>query len=80
MDSFASTIEVRTDPALGESEFALLADGRELARVDAARGTPQHPLSAGDLRAKVRDLAGSRLDGVLDDAARPAAELLAALA
>jgi 2-methylcitrate dehydratase PrpD len=75
----ASTIEVRTDPALGESEFALLADGRELARVDAARGSPQHPLSAQDLRAKVRDLAGPRLDGVLDDAARPAAELLAAL-
>jgi 2-methylcitrate dehydratase PrpD len=75
----ASTIEVRTDPALSESEFALLADGRELARVDAARGSPQHPLSARNLRAKVRDLAGSRLDGVLDDAARPAAELLAAL-
>jgi 2-methylcitrate dehydratase PrpD len=73
----ASRIEVRTDPALWESEFALLAGGEELARVDAARGSPQHPLGIEDLRAKVRDLAGSRLDGVLDDRARPATELLA---
>ena len=41
----AERIEVRTDPALGESEFALLAGDEELARVDAARGSPQHPLS-----------------------------------
>ena len=73
----ASRIEVRTDAALGESEFALLAGGEELARVDAARGSPEHPLGAEELRAKVRDLAGERLDGVLDDAGRPAAELLA---
>ena len=75
----AARIEVRTDPALGESEFALLAGGEELARVDAARGSPEHPLAAEELRAKVRDLAGERLDGVLDDGARPAAELLATL-
>ena len=73
----ASTIEVRTDPALGESEFALLADGEELARVDAARGSPEHPLAEEELSAKLRDLAGDRLDGALDDDARPAAELLA---
>jgi 2-methylcitrate dehydratase PrpD len=74
-----SRIEVRTDRALGESEFALLAGDEELARVDAARGSPEHPLGAEALRAKVRDLAGDRLDGVLDDEGRPAAELLAAL-
>ena len=51
-------IEVRTDPALGESEFALLAGDEELARVDAARGSPEHPLAAEELRAKVHDLAG----------------------
>ena len=75
----ASRIEVRTDTALGESEFVLLAGDEELARVDAARGSPEHPLGDAELRAKVRDLAGVRLDGVLDDRARPAAELLARL-
>jgi 2-methylcitrate dehydratase PrpD len=75
----AARIEVRTDRSLGESEFALLAGGEELARVDAARGSPEHPLSVQDLRAKVRELAGSRLDGLLGDPARPATELLAAL-
>jgi 2-methylcitrate dehydratase PrpD len=75
--TLAARIEVRTDRALGESEFALLAGGEELARVDAARGSPEHPMTAEELRAKVRDLAGTRLDGVLDDVARPAAELLA---
>jgi 2-methylcitrate dehydratase PrpD len=73
----ASRIAVRTDAALGESEFALVAGDEERARVDAARGSPEHPLGAEELRAKVRDLAGERLDGVLDDAERPAVELLA---
>ena len=67
--SWRPRIEVRTDRALGESEFALLAGDEELARVDAARGSPEHPLGAEALRAKVRDLAGERLDGVLDDPA-----------
>ena len=58
----ATRISVRTDPALGESEFALFAGDEELARVDAARGSPLHPLSASDLRAKVHDLAGDRFD------------------
>ena len=75
----AARIEVRTDTALRESEFALLAGGEELARVDAARGSPEHPLGAEELRAKVRDLAGERLDGVLDDPGRPAVALLAAV-
>ena len=39
----AARISVRTDPDLGESEFALLAGDEELARVDAARGSPLHP-------------------------------------
>ena len=47
--ALAERIEVRTDAALGESEFALLAGGEELARVDAARGSPLHPLSPEDL-------------------------------
>jgi 2-methylcitrate dehydratase PrpD len=75
----AARIEVRTDRGLGESEFALLAGDEELARVDAARGSPEHPMEPEDLRAKVRDLAGERLDGVLDDDAAPAASLREAL-
>jgi len=60
----AERITVRTDPGLGESEFALLAGDEELARVDAARGSPQHPLSAGELGAKVHALAGDRFDAL----------------
>src|SRR5215210_7251101 len=75
----ARRIEVRTDPALGESEFALLAGDDELARVDAARGSPAHPLGPEELRAKVCELAGERLDGALDDDAAPARALLARL-
>jgi 2-methylcitrate dehydratase PrpD len=73
-------IDVRTDPGLGESEFALLAGDEELARVRAARGSPQRPLAPAQLAEKVHGLAGARLDGVLDDEAVPAGELLAALA
>ena len=71
----AERITVRTDEALAESEFALLAGDEELARVDAARGSPQHPLSPGELQAKIHDLAGDRFDELADD--EPAAELIA---
>ena len=73
----AERIAVRTDPALAESEFALLAGDEELARVDAARGSPQHPLSPDELAAKVHDLAGDRFDDFADD--EPAAELITRL-
>jgi 2-methylcitrate dehydratase PrpD len=75
--ALAGRIEVRTDATLGESEFALLAAGHELARVDAARGSPLHPLSPEDLRAKVHDLAGDRFDELPDDT--PAGELVTRL-
>ncbi len=75
----AERIRVRTDRALRESEFVLLAGGAEVARVGAARGSPERPLSAEELAAKVRGLAGDGLEGALDDPARPAAEVLAAL-
>jgi 2-methylcitrate dehydratase PrpD len=70
-------ITVRTDPALQESEFALLAGDEELARVDAARGSPQHPLPPEARAAKVRDLAGDRFDDLAGD--EPAAELITRL-
>jgi 2-methylcitrate dehydratase PrpD len=74
----AERITVCTDPALAESEFALLAGDEELARVHAATGSPEHPLTPEQLARKVRDLAGTRLDGALDDPGASAAELAGA--
>jgi 2-methylcitrate dehydratase PrpD len=75
----ARLVRVRTYPGLAESEAVLLSGGEEVARVSASRGSPEHPLDAAQLAAKVRSLAGERLDGLLDDPARPAGDLLAAL-
>ena len=88
LESFASVdgasvmrargIEVRADRGLRESEAVLLdAEGEELARVGAARGSPERPLDEAALAAKVRSLAGDALEGALDDPTRPASELLA---
>ena len=52
--------------------------GRELARVPSPRGALQRPISAADLAAKVADLCGDRLRGVLGDLDAPAANVLAA--
>ena len=70
--SLARTISVRTDDALRESE-ARIGD----VRVEAALGSPWRPMDEAQLAGKVRSLAGDRLDGLLDDDARPAADLLA---
>jgi 2-methylcitrate dehydratase PrpD len=85
VDDFAEVAEVElarvtvsVDPALGEQEAVLSAGGEEVARVRAALGSPERPMSAEQLAAKVHDLAGDRLDGVLDDAERPAGEVLEA--
>jgi hypothetical protein len=54
----------------------LVSDGRELARVEAALGSPQRPMDAKALGEKVSGLAGDRLADALDDLDRPAADLL----
>jgi len=72
----ARAIEVVTDRALLESEFVLSGGGEELVRVKAALGSPQQPMDAGALRAKVEGLAGAGLAGALDDPLQPAADLL----
>jgi 2-methylcitrate dehydratase PrpD len=72
-------VRVTTDDALGETETVLLVDGEEVARVAASRGSPQRPMTADQLAAKCRLLAGDRLDGILDDPAAPAQTLLNAL-
>jgi 2-methylcitrate dehydratase PrpD len=74
--TLAETIEVRTDAGLLESECVLEADGREVARVEAALGSPQRPMDAAALRAKVTALAGAGAAEALDDTTRPAGELL----
>jgi 2-methylcitrate dehydratase PrpD len=74
--ALAERIEVRTDRALLESECVLHAGGREVARVEAALGSPQRPMDATALREKVTGLAGDSLADALDDPDRPAAELL----
>jgi 2-methylcitrate dehydratase PrpD len=71
----AATVEVLTDASLGEWEARVGGVG-----VEWALGSPQRPLDSVALTDKVRDLAGDRLDGMLDDPARPAAEVLAAAA
>jgi 2-methylcitrate dehydratase PrpD len=71
-------VRVDTDPALAESEAVLRLDGGDAVRVTAALGSPERPMDAAQLAKKVHDLAGDRLDGVLDDPGLPAAEVLAA--
>jgi 2-methylcitrate dehydratase PrpD len=73
----AKRIEVRTDASQLESEFAIHAGDTELARVTAARGSPERPLEAAALRAKVESLGGPELAAALDRLDRPAADLLA---
>jgi 2-methylcitrate dehydratase PrpD len=68
----ASYVRITTDAQLLESEARLLGpDGFE-ARVDAAMGSPLRPMSAEQLQTKTASLAGSALEGVLDDPNEPA--------
>ena len=66
---------MRAEPDLGESEAVLSLDGEQVSRVPAALGSPQRPLDPAGLEAKRRALAGERVEGALDDADRPVAEL-----
>jgi 2-methylcitrate dehydratase PrpD len=75
----AERISLRTDASLLESEAILLPAGGAEVRVEAARGSPARPMAPDELQAKVRQLAGQRLDGVLDDPARPARGVLEVL-
>ena len=72
----AALVRVVVDESLPDFGAVLSADGRELARVGCPRGAPERPATATDLTAKLSDLAGDRLDGVLDDLGAPAARAL----
>jgi 2-methylcitrate dehydratase PrpD len=69
-------VGVDVDPSLPEFGAVLMAGGEEIARVSCPRGAPERPAEASDLAAKVADLAGHRLDGILDDPGAPAATVL----
>ncbi len=71
-------VSVTVDGSLPQFGAVLTAGGRELARIPCPRGTPERPVKARDLAAKVSDLAGDRLDGVLDDLEAPAGAVLQA--
>jgi 2-methylcitrate dehydratase PrpD len=76
--ALGAEIEVRTDARLGEWEARIEVAGDELARIETALGSPARPLDGPVLERKLRDLAGDRLDGALDDLNLPAHELLRA--
>lgn len=77
--ALAERIELRTDDTLLESEATLEAGGERVGHVEAALGSPARPMDGAALAAKLRDLAGERLDGALDDTGAPVAELVAAV-
>jgi 2-methylcitrate dehydratase PrpD len=74
----ATRIVVRLNDSLPETGASLALRDDELARVEWARGSPANPMSEEELAAKLRRLAGTRLDGLLDDPMTAAGEVLAA--
>lgn len=71
-------VTVSLDPQLGEMEARIDVAGETVAHVDHPLGSPACPMDATRLRHKVDELAGKRLDGVLDDLATPAGATVAA--
>ena len=71
----ASRIRVELDDQMPESS-ALLVWGSDSIEIDAALGSPLHPMTVEQLDGKVRSLSGERLIGALDDPDRPAIEIL----
>jgi 2-methylcitrate dehydratase PrpD len=66
-------VNVVLDESLPEFAAVLSVGGRELARIPCPQGAPERPAAPGDVAAKLADLAGDRLDGILDDLDAPAA-------
>jgi 2-methylcitrate dehydratase PrpD len=64
-------VSVSVDESLPEFGAVLAVAGRELAQVPCPRGAPARPIDPSELVDKVSDLAGDRLDGVLDDLGPP---------
>jgi 2-methylcitrate dehydratase PrpD len=71
-------VTVAVDPGLGEMEARIEVDGEIIARVEAALGSPGRPMDEERLAAKLRELAGERLDGALADLTVPASSPITA--
>lgn len=71
-----ASVRVVADDGLALSEARLERDGEEVGRVEAARGSPDRPLTEEQLQTKLRGLTGQELDGLLDDPQRPSETLL----
>ena len=69
----ATAVTVVVDQSLPDFGAVLSGAGREWARIPCPQGAPERPAAPSDLAAKLADLAGERLDGVLDDLDAPAA-------
>jgi 2-methylcitrate dehydratase PrpD len=76
----AERVRVRTGAELLESEAHVEVGGERVGHVEAALGSPARPMDAAALHAKIEDLAGDRLDGVLDELEAPAARVVEAVA
>ena len=72
----AARVSVVVDGSLPEFGAVISTGDRELARIRCPQGAPERPASPASLAAKLSDLAGDRLDGVLDDLEAPAARAL----
>jgi len=73
----ASRIAVRTDPAFAPDEALVTIDGEPAGHIRHPRGCPVCPLDDTALQAKVHALAGTALDGALENPNDAASDLLA---
>ena len=67
----AMRVTVTVDASLPEFGAVLRHHGEERARVASPIGSPARPISPADLAGKLSDLAGDRLDGLLDRSMPP---------
>ncbi|MDF1596441.1 MAG: MmgE/PrpD family protein [Acidimicrobiia bacterium] len=73
--TLATRIRVELDEQLPESSAVLKWDSDSI-EIDAALGSPLHPMTVEQLDWKLRSLSGDRLIGILDDPRLPATEVL----
>jgi 2-methylcitrate dehydratase PrpD len=71
-------VRIRVDESLPETAAVLAPEGREPIRVQWATGSPARPMTDEQLQAKLTRLAGTRLEGILEQEDIPLAEILAA--
>jgi len=72
----AAAVSVSLDDSLPQWGTVLKPAGVDPLRLDGPRGAPGQPITEAELAGKVSDLAGDRLDGVLDDPGMPADQVL----